>query len=252
MNLEKLIVGCCGWSYFSPKNYFGEEWNKRFVSRLQCYASMFNAVEINSTFYKIPNEKTAVKWLDEVKEVNKEFVFTLKVNKIVSHVDVFKTRSSEEAFLKSLKIARILKTKFLLIQTPQSFKPTDSNINNLKNFLKSVSKRLNYERIVFEFRGDFLKNEKIIRKICEENKLEHCVDVFRNKPVVCNEFLYFRLHGFGKKIIYDYNFNDDELKLLKKKVFDLERNFKPKKIFIFFNNYYMYENALKFIKLIEQ
>ena len=165
MKSEKCFVGCCGWGYFSPKKYFSNDWKKRFVSRLQCYASLFNFIEVNSTFYNLPNEKTTSRWLEEAHAVNKRFVFALKVNKVVSHIDMFKTRDSEQSFLKSLDIARTLNSKILLIQTPSSFKPTKNNVNNLRKFLKKASEELDDERIVFEFRGDFLDHEEIIRKI---------------------------------------------------------------------------------------
>ncbi|MEM2121972.1 MAG: DUF72 domain-containing protein, partial [Candidatus Woesearchaeota archaeon] len=145
----------------------------------------------------------------------------------------------------------LLKSEILLIQTPNSFKPTRSNIINLKSFLNKIIKELNNEKIVFEFRGDFLKKEKSILEICKNFKVEHCVDLFRNKPLFCNEILYFRIHGFGKKIMYNYNFSDKELNELKNRIKEVSKEFNPKEIFVLFNNYNMYQNALDFIKILE-
>jgi uncharacterized protein YecE (DUF72 family) len=51
-------------------------------SRLQYYASVFNSVEINSTFYKLPQAATVVKWASMVP---KDFRFTAKLSKTITH-----------------------------------------------------------------------------------------------------------------------------------------------------------------------
>lgn len=55
----------------------------RVKSRLHYYASIFNTVEINSSFYKIPLQRTYEKW---VTEVPGDFRFTLKLNKEITHI----------------------------------------------------------------------------------------------------------------------------------------------------------------------
>jgi uncharacterized protein YecE (DUF72 family) len=56
-------------------------------SRLHYYASLFNTIEVNSTFYKIPQRKTLEKWVDDVPE---DFRFTLKLNREVTHAKELK------------------------------------------------------------------------------------------------------------------------------------------------------------------
>ncbi|MDH3835072.1 MAG: DUF72 domain-containing protein, partial [Nitrosopumilus sp.] len=52
MNIK---IGCTGWSYqgwsgtFYPKNLKSSEW-------LKYYAKIFDITEINSTFYRIPDQ----------------------------------------------------------------------------------------------------------------------------------------------------------------------------------------------------
>jgi uncharacterized protein YecE (DUF72 family) len=51
-------------------------------SRLCYYASLFNSIEVNSSFYKVPMANTVKKWLDEVPQ---NFRFTYKLWREVTH-----------------------------------------------------------------------------------------------------------------------------------------------------------------------
>src|SRR5579872_6299083 len=52
-------------------------------SRLTYYASLFNSIEVNSTFYKIPMAATFARWATEVPDY---FVFTVKLWRGITHV----------------------------------------------------------------------------------------------------------------------------------------------------------------------
>lgn len=52
-------------------------------SRLTYYASLFNSIEINSSFYKIPMPSTVAKWAERVLE---HFRFTFKLWREITHV----------------------------------------------------------------------------------------------------------------------------------------------------------------------
>ncbi len=51
-------------------------------SRLNYYASLFNSIEINSTFYKMPKISTVSNWAESVPD---EFRFTFKLSKAITH-----------------------------------------------------------------------------------------------------------------------------------------------------------------------
>jgi uncharacterized protein YecE (DUF72 family) len=65
-----LRVGCSGWSYddwvgpFYPKDVKKEDW-------LSYYGHFFPTVEINSTFYSVPNAYTVKAWIKKGNEVRK-------------------------------------------------------------------------------------------------------------------------------------------------------------------------------------
>src|SRR5690349_9961513 len=51
-------------------------------SRLHYYSQLFNTVEVNSCFYKIPLRSTYKRWADDV---GPDFKFTLKLCKEITH-----------------------------------------------------------------------------------------------------------------------------------------------------------------------
>jgi uncharacterized protein YecE (DUF72 family) len=62
------------------KQHFPEEY--RAGTRLSYYASLFNSIEVNSTFYKVPRAATFAKWASEVPE---GFKFTVKLWRGITH-----------------------------------------------------------------------------------------------------------------------------------------------------------------------
>ncbi len=63
------------------KQNFPEAYKEK--SRLHYYSSLFNSLEVNSSFYKVPMLATFEKWAMDVPE---DFRFTLKIWREISHV----------------------------------------------------------------------------------------------------------------------------------------------------------------------
>lgn len=77
----RVLVGTSGYSY--------KEWKGTFypsdlpaAKMLPFYATQFDTVEINNTFYRMPEAKTVAKWATEVPE---KFVFVLKAPQRITH-----------------------------------------------------------------------------------------------------------------------------------------------------------------------
>ncbi|MHA1742735.1 MAG: DUF72 domain-containing protein [Candidatus Heimdallarchaeota archaeon] len=243
-----LKIGCCGWGYLRVKDFFGEERTNKFKSTLQAYAALFPSVEINSTFYRIPKLSTAEKWRKEVDEIRKDFEFTVKCNQLITHTIRF-TKASVKTFKIMEKICKKLGARVLLFQSPASFKPTDENVERMREFFENIDRKNLV--LVWECRGEWLKKPKLVKKTCRQFELVHCVDPFRNEPVYFgkNKIAYFRLHGFGLVSMYRYNFNREELMELKGKCKKMK---KIKDIYCFFNNTNCYLNALQFLEIVEK
>jgi len=238
-----IKVGCCGWNYLNAKEYFGENWKEKFKSKLQAYARLFNLVEINSTFYRTPKLTTAQKWREEVDSVNPNFEFTVKCSQIITHQDKFSSKASLLAFNQMKQIAKALRAKILLFQTPASFKPTRENLDGVKYFFKNID-REDFV-LVWEVRWQKTWRKKIVEDLFSELGINQCVDLFRQDCFFAKDIFYYRLHGLGKPSMYRYKFSDEELKKLVKKVKRLKKD-----SYILFNNMEMYRDALRFTKIL--
>lgn len=100
-----------------PKYKFPEDFQKS--SRLTYYSSLFNSIEVNRTFYAIPNPKTFSRWSDEVPE---NFRFTFKLWKQISHAkDLQFDEADVTTFMNSINCIGH-KRGCILIQFPASVK----------------------------------------------------------------------------------------------------------------------------------
>ncbi|SHF77031.1 Uncharacterized conserved protein YecE, DUF72 family [Fodinibius roseus] len=81
MAITKYHIGCTGWSLKDwVGNFFTDDAKQRdFLSQ---YASVFNAVEGNTTFYNIPSEETIKKWARATPD---GFKFCFKFHRSITH-----------------------------------------------------------------------------------------------------------------------------------------------------------------------
>ncbi len=233
---NRIVVGCAGWSSFRPKLLYGEDWKERFRSVLQAYSSVFNFVEINSTFYRLPRVETARRWREEVGE---SFLFSMKVPRSITHEKKFK--GIAEDVERMLEVAKALRTFFILFQTAKSFTFSEERLKLILDLLETLPKGFTYG---FELRG--WKDEEIM-KLLDRADVVHVVDPFDRNPLSGNPY-YFRLHGSppGERM-YSYKYTDRDLKWLKGYVEKLEGE-----IYVVFNNVWMCDDAMRFKDLLER
>ncbi len=251
--LPNILIGTSGWSYddwkgvFYPKNLSSKEF-------LYYYSEIFYTNEINTTFYQIPSTRLVEGW---VRSTPRNFVFTAKIPKVITHDNKLDVDGSYSYLLKYLDVMNPLieSGKFLafLIQLPPSFKKAD-HFDILKNFIDSWPedyKRRGYY-LVIEFRHnswmddavfDYLKGKGLVYCSVIEPKLPPRMDITNN------EFFYIRFHGFGKKIWFDYLFSEAEIRDWAEKLRAVIN--KVKMAGIYFNNHfsgYAVKNALMMMR----
>jgi uncharacterized protein YecE (DUF72 family) len=245
----QILIGSCGWGYFRVRDFYDEAEASKFKSVLQAYANIFPAVEINSTFYRIPKISTAEKWKKEAAEVNENFEFTVKASGLITHKFRF-AKGSLKIFNLMKSITKAVGGTVLLFQSPASFSATEENKEKIEKFFTNVDR----DELIFtwEPRGNWHKDSKEILKICKKYDIIECVDPFRNEPLYFGKkkIAYFRLHGLGTTSMYMYNFSKNELEELKKKIDSLKK--KVKKFYVFFNNSSCYENSLQFMRMLKK
>jgi uncharacterized protein YecE (DUF72 family) len=134
-------------------------------SRLIYYASLFNSVEINSSFYKTPMASTVSKWADSV---HGNFQFTFKLSKAITHSkELLFDRNDVDYFMQTIGHAGN-KKGCLLAQFPPGVKI--EKINQLKELVTAIkeSDAIGEWKLAIEFRhrswyhnntmGDAVKN----------------------------------------------------------------------------------------------
>jgi len=78
----RVRVGCSGWQYadwrgrFYPEKLPQRRW-------LEHYASIFDTVELNNTFYRLPQEDAVRRWAQQTPP---GFLFTVKVSRYATHI----------------------------------------------------------------------------------------------------------------------------------------------------------------------
>lgn len=237
----KINIGCCGWSYLRPAEFSITQYSHT----LEAYARLFNCVEINSTFYKIPRLSTVENWRRLVDSINKDFEFTVKCNQLITHRARFGD-TSFGAYEQMLNICKALRSKLLLFQSPAGFQPSDKNIKAMDKFFERI--RHNNIIFVWEPRGRWYDVPSKVVTMCKEHNLVHCVDPLRDKPLYFGrkKITYFRLHGFGVPTMYNYTFSDEELRRVKETINELRDRINT--AYIFFNNATCYGDGIKFLR----
>jgi len=164
-------------------------------SRLTYYATFFNSIEINSTFYKLPLPTTAGKWAMQVPE---DFKFTFKLWKEITHVKGLEFKPADvEAFFKVIASAGD-KKGCVLVQFPPSL--GKANLWQLDALLKCI-RLYNTDQswnIAVEFRNKSWYHEDVYDLIQSYHAGIVIQDIPKSvTPLIrhVSEFIYVRFHG---------------------------------------------------------
>jgi uncharacterized protein YecE (DUF72 family) len=119
-------IGCSGWNYkhwrerVYPKGLPARRW-------LEHYASLFDTVEVNATFYRLPTEKAVAGWVEQSPP---GFVFAIKASRYLTHIK--RLTDLEEGVARFYERIRPLvespKLGPVLWQLPASFHRSDDRL----------------------------------------------------------------------------------------------------------------------------
>jgi uncharacterized protein YecE (DUF72 family) len=236
----KIYIGTSGWQYYHWKVKFYPE-NLPSKDFLRFYSKYFNTVEINTSFYHFTKKSTFEKWK---KEVNRNFLFSIKLNRLFTHFRKLKLNKDDKRILKeTIESYKVLGKNLgpILIQLPPSLK---KNLKILERFLKNFENL----KLAIEFRHkswldketyNFLKKKKVAFVISDSPRWP--TDIVKT----C-DFVYIRFHG--KPHLFASKYEKEELQRYAKEI----KKLKPKTLFAYFNNDaegYAVEDALEFQKL---
>jgi uncharacterized protein YecE (DUF72 family) len=139
-----LFVGTSGYSYKEWKgNFYPEDLPAK--EMLAYYAQRLPAVEINNTFYRLPQPTMIENWKEQVPE---SFRFSIKATQRITHIKRLKNCTEETKYL--IETAKLLGERLgvVLFQLPPNSK---QDAERLREFLECLPAET---RVAFEFRHE--------------------------------------------------------------------------------------------------
>src|SRR5438874_8173935 len=190
-------VGTSGWSY--PPNTGPGSWTGIFyplskTDELKFYSRYFNAVEINSTFYRPCAVKTAESW---AKRTPADFEFTVKAWQQFTHKKGEWTPEEIDQFKEGISpLIDAGKLGCILFQFPASFKQTPETLDQLKSLLdlfEDYPKAVELRHRSWDEALPTLQSFDAVPAFIDEPKFKDSIR--QDFETTAGRLLYLRLHG---------------------------------------------------------
>jgi uncharacterized protein YecE (DUF72 family) len=199
--------------------------------RLAYYASVFNSLEINSSFYKLPMPKTVARWAESVPD---NFRFTFKLWKDITHTKLL--AFEDDAVHKFMEIVNHAGNKkgCLLIQFPPKCMVTENQLERLLCLIRKNDLKMDW-RIAVEFRNHSWYQKNIYKIINAYKAVVVMHDMPKSLPPEIKhntDFVYLRYHGPGGT--YRGSYTDEFLKNVAQQINRYRQ--KGKDVYVYFNN----------------
>ena len=224
IGLATVHVGTSGWHY---KHWVGDFYPARFppAKMLAWYAREFQTVEINNSFYRLPEERTFKDWANTVPP---GFLFAVKASRFLTHIK--RLKDAEDPINLFFSRARHLGPHLgpVLFQLPPRWK---ADPGRLRDFLEVLPKNYSY---VIEFRDDTWYTQEVYR-LLQQHNVALCVHDWHTEPwkqELTANFSYVRFHGTGGR--YAGNYPAHVLQKWASKIQDLSGRLSQ--IYLYFNN----------------
>jgi uncharacterized protein YecE (DUF72 family) len=188
----KLFIGTSNVVVPGPKHTFPREFQSS--PRLSYYSALFNSVEINSTFYKLPQSKTLARWVDETVS---DFSFTVKLPRTITHQKLLHHDPGDiDTFLRLIDSMHE-KQGCLLVQFPASI--TEDYFERVLGILKRIRRsNRNGWNVFVEFRHDSWYAQHVYKMLRKQKAAWVIHDKRGSKTPMANvplNIVYWRFHG---------------------------------------------------------
>jgi uncharacterized protein YecE (DUF72 family) len=221
---HEIHVGCSGWNYRSWNGSFYPEGEpaRRWLS---LYAERFGTVEVNATFYRLPNRDAVRRWAEQTPP---EFVFAVKASRYLTHVKrLADPGQGIKRFYERIEpLPQAGRLGPVLWQLPESFHRDEDR-------LAAALAALPKGRHAFEFRHPSWFVDEVYTVLSDHNAAlvigDHPERPFQIE-VATASFWYVRLHyGRGRRGNYSQRNLDQWARKLR-------RWRKDGEVFVYFNN----------------
>ena len=240
----RVYIGIAGWSY---PDWKGIVYTRSKIDQLEYISRFVDCLEINSTFYRPPFEKTTKSWLEKTSK-RRDFFFTAKLHRSFTHegrMDAEIVKHFHKGFEPFLEAGKL---KHLLVQFRYDFDDTSRNRRHLTEIVENFSNSFN---LAVEVRHkswqmpdalEFLEGLGV--SVCN---LDYPTtwNSFDMQQCTIGKNGYFRMHGrnakkwfskAGRDETYDYYYNEYELTQIKQRVDALAKAFET--LTVIANNHY--------------
>lgn len=220
-------IGCSGFLYRGWKDvFYPSDYPQR--RYFEYYASQFDTLELNVTFYKFPQLSALQKWYDTSPA---HFLFSLKAPRLITHYRQMKDCERElQEFYTTVEEGLKDKVGCILFQFPPKFVFTEERLELIiKNLKPGI-------RNAVELRDKSWWDPTVIN-LLKENNISFCGISHPQLPanqevIVNNNAVYYRFHGIPKLFYSEYR--EEELKTVADEI--LKKGKGVEDVFIYFNN----------------
>lgn len=220
----------------------------RQLPRLTYYASLFNTLEVNSSFYKVPLAKTFAKWSSEVPD---DFRFSVKLWQGITHVkDLAFHKEDVMAFMKAAAETGN-KKGCLLIQFPASITIHHlTQVHGLLQLIRDTDGDNSWSRAV-EFRHMSWYNNKVYEVLDKQHCANVLHDMSQAPSTALNEHAttaYLRFHGTATN--YSGTYTPEQLQQTALQMINWQKQ--GKQVYAYFNNTLgsAFEDARQLVQII--
>ena len=233
-------VGTSGWSYKEWKNRFYPEERSQPYRQLEYYARYFQATEVNSTFYNIPDETTIGQWKTSTPG---NFRFVIKINRYFTHMKRMKSDGATVQKYESFRhIPETLGDQLgpVLVQLPGTMNKSTERLEEWLSLMPPL-------RYAFEFRNSSWFEQdvmEVLKRYGAALVYSHNTEFPTDLKCTAN-FMYIRFHGPEEPYYSKYTEEQLAGEMEKIRLFLND----CREIYVFFNNThkaYAVENALRF------
>jgi uncharacterized protein YecE (DUF72 family) len=241
---REIHAATSGWTYNDWAGVFYPPGVKA-AGRLAYYATIFDSVEVNATFYRFPTQAMLDAWNRTLKP---DFHLVVKGSRVVTHLK--KLAGCEEPLAAFWGLVKQLHTlRVILWQLPPSL---PKNVDRLERFLESLPDKDEVRHAV-EFRHASWWDDEVAGTLARHGAAFVAIShpTLPDTIYPTTDFLYVRFHGLGKQL-YLYDYSDNELRAWADR---LAPHLRARTLYAFFNNDYRAHaprNAIRLRELLEE
>ena len=166
-----LYVGTSGYSYKEWKGSFYPE-NISAKDMLAYYSSHFHAVELNNTFYRLPQKSMIENWKSQVPQ---NFRFSVKATRFITHFKRLNDAGKETRTMLNIVSALEDRLGAVIFRLPEQM---EKDLKRLEKFLKVLPLDT---PAVFDFRHPTWFDEEVVALLRSQNRV-FCVSDIEELP----------------------------------------------------------------------